>query len=66
MPNPLKLPVLMTFCPAGAAGRAGGCEGMNDAAPVKHACPYRADVNNDPTPVCTCCADCTQECRNDV
>lgn len=27
-----------------------------------HACPYAADVHDDPTETCNCCDDCAQEC----
>ena len=31
-----------------------------------HSFPYDADVNNDPTAVCVCCDDCTQDCADDI
>lgn len=31
-----------------------------------HSCPYQADVNNDPSIVCTCCDACQQNCADDI
>lgn len=38
---------------------------VNDAT-EPHSCPYRADINNDPDSLCTCCADCEHECAMDI
>lgn len=42
-----------------------GC-GNNEGTEELQPCPYNCDINNDDTPVCNCCADCTQECMNDI
>jgi hypothetical protein len=39
--------------------------GQNPAEPL-HECPYNADVNNDPTPCCYCCHECSRECAEDI
>lgn len=31
-----------------------------------HSCPYRADVHDDPRPVCACCRDCAKSCADEV
>lgn len=41
-------------------------ENPNRATDALHACPFQADVHNDPTPVCVCCDDCAQECADDI
>lgn len=38
----------------------------NEATEELHECPYQADVNNDPTPICDCCEDCASECAADI
>jgi hypothetical protein len=37
----------------------------HEALPL-HSCPYNYDVNNDPTPCCTCCDVCQAECADDI
>ena len=31
-----------------------------------HSCPYAEDINNDPTPQCNCCSDCSRQCAEDI
>lgn len=31
-----------------------------------HPCPYAEDIDNDPTPCCTCCPHCESECAMDI
>ncbi len=40
--------------------------GKNPATPDLHSCRYQADINDDPTPSCTCCGDCEGECAADI
>lgn len=43
------------------------CErcGVNDAT-EPHSCPYKADINDDPDTLCTCCSECANECAMDI
>lgn len=40
--------------------------GENEATKELHPCHYNADVNNDDTPICTCCHECQYECAMDI
>lgn len=31
-----------------------------------HPCPFMENVNGDATTLCTCCADCENQCEQDV
>jgi len=35
-------------------------------APDDHSCPYKAEINDDATTLCNCCAACERECADDV
>ena len=39
---------------------------VNKCTKELHPCPYNADVNNDDTPICTCCENCQHECSMDI
>ena len=32
----------------------------------EHTCPYREDIDGDSESLCTCCAECTNECAMDI
>jgi|GEM_PF-3580673 len=40
--------------------------GVRLATKEQHACPFQADVHNDPAPCCDCCDECEQECCDDI
>lgn len=38
-----------------------GCPGTE-----LHSCPYKSDINNDDTELCTCCDDCQGDCAMNI
>lgn len=41
------------------------CKCGHQASPL-HPCPYNEDVNDDPTPICTCCDHCAALCADEI
>lgn len=37
-----------------------------NAAEESHSCPYKAEINDDEKTKCDCCADCRQDCADDI
>lgn len=45
-------------------GSRGGCK--NPGTEELHSCPYAEDIDDDHEKTCRCCADCTDECAQDI
>jgi len=39
--------------------------GMNDIA-TPHTCPFKQEIHNDNSTLCTCCEACEHECLSDI
>jgi len=44
----------------------GSLERCVNAPTEPHSCPFSEEINDDSTTLCTCCADCMQECADDI
>jgi hypothetical protein len=57
------VPITCVACLAVESIACPSCRGCGEAL---HACPYVADVHDDPTAGCHCCAGCAAECARDI
>jgi len=42
------------------------CPNCGEVGLQLHTCPYKEDINNDSRTRCTCCSNCSNNCRNDI